>query len=239
MNVGQIRMISMVLIGYISLSAAPALSELETMGIEYFHIDVHTQQMENFNSDMNEHGLPEFNSVAPAFGFGKTVAIRRFISESSLNLLFWPEEQEGLKKATYKYGYGVMKGGFDVLPLGMPVQVYPYIGIGAGLFLLGVYDAETTFDGMVISEPDQTFISQATFLFDFGVGFNFIYTTRWKKNRGVLGIRIGYVYDVRSRDDWNSWGTDITGGPRTGGSGFYTRFILGKWREKIWSTKKW
>lgn len=129
-------------------------------------------------------------------------------------------------KASLMAAYGFVDMGYVVVSSG-GLDVYPLIGFGGGGTWLQI--GKTNFDEILSDPVRNAQLTSGAFLLNFAVGADYLFKSEeFKEHEAgfVLGFRAGYTYSP-----WNgAWWTDnisIEGGPDTGLTGAYVRFMVG------------
>lgn len=196
---------------------------------KYFGIGGIDLNLDNFNADLARNGVGDFKSYSTTLSLGGQKSFKRLIGEHELSLLMWKREENASTTASLMAGNLLWNAGYNVLPSKWRTDLYPFGGIGVGLTGLNVLADKKSFeDALIQSEPDL-FAWQWRFILNAGIGANFAIKNQTDKMGGVVGIRVGYLFDPTSTNRWRSGGTEISGLSALDHSGPYIKVIFGGW----------
>lgn len=180
------------------------------------------------NDGLSANGLAGFSDYAASLGIGRSIRAGRLVMEKQVYGIMWGNRTAGNTRGSLWSGQMLSSSGVNVLPQSLPVSLFPYAGLGAGLTVLGLYDDSRTFSDAVASPRVSSTLAQPTILLTAGLGSDFaVNLPRIEKTLGI-GVRVGYTYDPSRRDTWWSDGTRITDGPEPVLSGVYGKLVIGK-----------
>jgi hypothetical protein len=184
----------------------------------------------DLNSFLGTEGIASFNTMSPTFSLGGHREMKRLIMESNLNFRYWRDNVDnGLRTSLFASDI-VCNTGINVLPATMPVTLFPYLGLGAGLNTLHFRRDTKTLAQVLTFSGSDAMLWQASFLINLGLGADFILAKADGTHGLVLGLRGGYLFDPYNGDkDWNLGGTEVEDVPNFKQSGPYVRLILGGW----------
>lgn len=167
-----------------------------------------------------------------------------FLREKNNNWLFGAEGHfllveekdktmpNGSHKASLTAAYGFFDVGHILVSSG-GLNIYPLIGFGVGGTSLKI--GKNNFDD-ILNDPERNAeLSTFIFLLNFALGTDYLLKSKDDKEGVgmVLGFRVGYTYAP-----WKGgWWTDvigIDGGPKTGITGPYIRFMIGVGGKGEW-----
>jgi hypothetical protein len=128
--------------------------------------------------------------------------------------------------------WGFFNFGYRVIASeGRGFNLYPVVGLGASWMNMRLTERAVLDFSDVMTDPKrESYLSKWDFIIQGALGAD--YTIMFDKmSRGgkpgiYLGVRIGYQYSVTD-SRWNMGSLDVSGGPKTGISGFYLRFSIG------------
>lgn len=166
-------------------------------------------------------------------------ARKRFVLEGELNGLIWKPVEMG-RNETKLFGItSSINLGVNVLPLNLPMALFPYFGSGFGKSYLFLNQSSAQFGDAVSTPPISFNMKQRSYSFVAGLGYDFTFKGKGKKGRvGTIGFRTGYMFDVTDNDDWISDDVEIRSGPELRNSGFFGKIVIGKSKTGIKSTCK-
>jgi hypothetical protein len=121
-------------------------------------------------------------------------------------------------------------GGVNVLPINLPVNLYPYLGFGLGLNMLHIRSNERAVTDILASSEPDPFLWQVTGLLDLGVGSELKHSI--KTGGLAIGLRMGYLVDLKKNKKWIAGGTRVTGISSISQNGPYIRLVLGGWENR-------
>jgi hypothetical protein len=154
----------------------------------------------------------------------------RFIMEHHIMVRIWGDNPNGGLRTSLGMGEIFGDAGFNVLAPSMPVDLYPYLGFGAGINWMNFRsNTKTLPDAIDNTPPDNVMVMQATPLFDIGLGSNYLLASKDSTMGFAFGLRIGYLVDLYSGKKWNMGGTTVTDLPSIMQNGAYIRLVLGGW----------
>jgi hypothetical protein len=190
-----------------------------TGGVQYADIS-------GVNDKLTAYGLPKFNYYGPSFGFESQTIIKRLMMGGELKGYFTRDISAGNSKASFSAGQLLVTSGVELINSDR-VNLYPYLGLGAGLLRLSVGATNTQFDTALAKPLPGVDVFQGKFLMDFGLGFDLI-AGDGKFNGSTLGLRAGYMFDPVRKGQWWRTGSDLVGGPTPALSGAYVLLTIGK-----------
>jgi hypothetical protein len=177
------------------------------------------------NAKLTSYGLPKFNYYGPSFGFESQTIIKRLMMGGELKGYFTRDISAGNSKASFSAGQLLLTSGVELIN-SERVNLYPYLGLGAGLLRLTVGATNTPFDTALAKPLPAVDVFQGKFLMDFGLGFDLIAGDgRFKGS--TIGLRTGFLFDPVKKDQWWRTGSDLTAGPTPQLSGAYVLLTLG------------
>lgn len=197
-----------------------------------------------FNTDRMENQLTSAGFETPkdwAYTIGGGFYGRkRLVVEAEINGLLWKPRELGVNETRL---YGISSSlnlGINVLPLDLPMALYPYIGSGFGRTRLLLNQTSADFGDAVATPPTSFTMKQRNYAFRSGIGYDFTTSRRKgpKKRFLSVGFRMGYMFDVTDNDDWESDEVEIQNGPKLKTSGFYGKVVIGKSFKKFWHKGK-
>jgi hypothetical protein len=182
------------------------------------------------NEYLATQGVSAFRTTEPTLSLGMHKELQRLIMESNFTMRFWRDRKNADMRTSLFMGDIVWNTGYNVLPTEIPVNLFPYLGLGVGLNSIRFRSDTKTLAQLRASSDPNVLVSQAAFLLNAGVGSDFILSNKEKTRGMVIGLRAGYLLDPLSkRRDWYSGRTEIEDMPNLKQSGVYGRIILGGW----------
>jgi hypothetical protein len=177
------------------------------------------------NDKLTGYGLPKFNYYGPSIGFESQTIFKRLMMGGELKGFFTRDVAAANSKASFSAGQLLMTSGVELINSDR-VNLYPYLGLGAGLLRLSVGATNTPFDTAVSRAIPSVDVFQGKFLMDLGLGFDLIAGDgRFKGS--TIGLRAGYMFDPVKKDQWWRTGADFNSGPTPLLSGAYVLLTLG------------
>jgi hypothetical protein len=183
----------------------------------------------DFNNSLISLRLSPFPEQAWTLTLGKYKDWNRFIMESHITIRMWGDNIDSTRRSFLGAGDIIMNAGFNVLPPAMPLDLYPYLGLGAGLNCLTIRSDTKTLSDLLASTEPNSMLWQATPLLDLGIGSNFLLGSKDGSMGFAVGLRIGYLVDLYMNKKWNSDMTTVSGLPSITQNGAYLRLTLGGW----------
>lgn len=129
-------------------------------------------------------------------------------------------------KASLMAAYGFFDMGYILVSSG-GLDIYPLIGFGGGGSWLQI--GKKNFNDILEDPVRNAQLTSGAFLLNFAVGADYLFKSKeFKEHEAgfVMGFRAGYTYTP-----WDgAWWTDnisVEGGPDTGLTGAYVRFMIG------------
>jgi hypothetical protein len=183
----------------------------------------------SFNSSLAALRLSPFPGQAWTISLGEHTERGRWISEGMATLRIWGDNRDSAYRTSLFIGEIGCHGGVNVLPKDLPINAYPYLGLGLGLNTLRIRGNEKSLSDLLVSSEPNSFLWQATALLDLGLGSEFKHSD--KKGGCAIGLRIGYLVDLHKNKKWTSDGVRVTGLSSISQNGPYIRLILGGWDD--------
>jgi hypothetical protein len=193
--------------------------------------------LKSLNSKLSGLGLSEFRNYGLSLDLEHQTVINRMMMGGELKGLLFRDRLTNNTKTAFNAGELLLKSGFMVVNT-EHVQLYPYLGLGAGLMNLVIGEKNTPFD-TALSRPNTNLnLYQGRFLIDLGVGFDLLGGQN-PSRLGVLGLRAGYTFDPTKADRWMRDGLFVTGAPEPTLNGAYVMLTLGGAERKTGNMKDW
>lgn len=196
----------------------------------YLMLGGSTLDIDPLNDRLVSKGYASFSDKFYSLGIG-------FLRKKNSNWLFGPEghvliveEKEkampnGNHTVSLIGAYGFFNVGYALVTSG-GLNIYPLIGFGGGGTWLNI--GKNNFDD-ILEDPERSAeIFTGTFLLNFALGADHLikFKEDEKVEGMVLGFRVGYTYTPWKGGWWTDM-IDIKGGPKTGMTGPYIRFMIG------------
>jgi hypothetical protein len=151
--------------------------------------------------------------------------------------LFFSSRLTGNTMSSFTAGEILLKSGFNVVNT-EHINLYPYLGLGAGLMNLVIGDKNTPFDSAMVRPNTNMSLYQARFLIDLGIGFDLIGGPN-SSRLGLLGLRAGYTFDPTKSERWMRDGLFVNDAPKPTLNGAYVMLTLGGAARKTVNIKDW
>jgi hypothetical protein len=191
-----------------------------------------TFNLDELNNDLEDNGIEAFPEIAPTLSFSKYLYLNRLVTTTDLDLMFWEGLADGGMETTL-FGVSLMShAGVNLLRPEMPVNVYPFGGLGWGAARLSHRESRRSFADALGQEAYDVAMWQHTFLIDIGAGVEYVFSFGMKEKKMIVGLRGGYRFDVLDQDTWNELsGTTLTGAPDPRMSGAFVDLVIGGFRS--------
>jgi hypothetical protein len=196
------------------------------------------RQVDHANTLLGDNGYPGLSKYYAAMGLGGETRIHRMLTSSELAFTFSNEWKRGNQVADLYTAYFLLNTGFNLLPPAGRFDLFPYAGIGGAVLNLAVHNKETDFNEYSPSAAAPLNLYQMTMLFNAGLGFDFRSPAVRHGRSGVVGLRVGYLFDPTRQGRWMQDEVRVTNGPEPGLSGPYVRMVIGSigpghWKKEM------
>ena len=196
-----------------------------------------------FNTDKMENQLTSAGFETPkdwAYTVGGGFYGRkRLVVEAEINGLLWKPREMGVNETRL---YGISSSlnlGINVLPIDLPMALYPYIGSGFGRTRLLLNQTSADFGEAVATPPTSFVMTQRNYALRTGIGYDFAIKRKKAERKHLsIGFRAGYMFDVTDNDDWESDEVEIQNSPKLKTTGFYGKVVIGKSFKRLWRKGK-
>jgi hypothetical protein len=138
---------------------------------------------------------------------------------------------------SFTAGEILLKSGFNVINT-EHINLYPYLGLGAGLMNFVIGNKNTPFDSAIVHPNPNMNLFQGRFLIDLGVGFDLLGGQN-PSRLGLLGLRAGYTFDPTKSDRWMREGLFVNDAPKPSLNGAYVMLTIGGAQRKTVNMKDW
>jgi hypothetical protein len=183
--------------------------------------------LRGINNSLAALKLSPFLENAWTLSLGHHTERGRWISEGGATLRIWGDHRDLGYRSSLYIGDFSCRSGINVLPTYLPINLYPYWGLGIGLNTLNIRSDQKALSELLVSSQPHAFLWQVTGLLDLGLGSEFKYSD---KNGGcAIGLRMGYLVDLYKNKKWISDGVRVTGLSSISQNGPYIRLVLGGW----------
>ena len=193
--------------------------------------------MKTLNDKLSSLELSEFKSYGLSLDLEHQTVINRMMLGGEIKGLFFKSTLTGNTMSSFMAGEIFMKSGFNVINT-EHANVYPYLGIGAGLMNLVIGNKDTPFDSAMVRPTTNMSLYQARFLIDLGIGFDLLGGPN-SSRLGLLGLRAGYTFDPTKSDRWMRDGLYVTDAPQPTLNGAYVMVTIGGASRKSVNLKDW
>jgi hypothetical protein len=204
----------------------------QTLGIGVGWVD-----LKPLNDRLSDLGLAQFKTYGLSLDLEHQRVINRMMMGGEIKGLFFKDKLTGNTRTGFTAGEILLKSGFNVINT-EHVNLYPYLGLGAGLMNLVIGDKNTTFDTALVRPNTNLNLWQARFLIDLGLGFDLIGGNN-PSRLGAVGLRAGYTFDPTKSDRWMRDGLFVTSTPKPTLNGAYLMLTLGGADRKTVDVKDW
>jgi hypothetical protein len=189
------------------------------------------------NDKLSDLGLSKFQTYGLSLDLEHQTVINRMMMGGQLKGLFFKDRLTDNTKTSFMAGEILLHSGFNVINT-EHVNLYPYLGLGAGLMNVVIGAKDTPLDTALSRPSTNLNMFQGRFLIDLGLGFDLL-GGRMPSHVGLLGLRAGYTFDPTKNDRWMRDGLYVTGTPQPTLNGAYLLLTLGGAERKTVDMKKW
>ena|GEM_PF-2380303 len=193
--------------------------------------------MKPLNDKLSSLGISAFRTYGLSLYLEHQKVFNRMMMGGEIKGLFFNSRLTGNTMSSFMAGEIIMKSGFNVINT-EHVNLYPYLGLGAGLMNLVIGDKSTPFDSAMVRPTTNMSLYQARFLIDLGIGFDLIGGQN-SSRLGLLGLRAGYTFDPTKSDRWTRDGLFVTDAPQPTLNGAYVMLTIGGAERKSVNMKDW
>jgi hypothetical protein len=193
--------------------------------------------MKSLNDKLSSLGLSEFQTYGLSLDLEHQTVINRMMMGGELKGLFFKDRLTDNTLTGFWAGEILLESGFNVVST-EHVNLYPYLGLGAGLMNVVIGARDTPFDTALVRPNTNLNMFQGRFLIDLGLGFDLL-GGRMPSHVGLLGLRAGYTFDPTKNDRWMRDGLYVTSTPQPTLNGAYVMLTLGGAERKNVDLKKW
>jgi hypothetical protein len=189
------------------------------------------------NDRLSSIGLSNFRTYGLSLDLEHQTVINRVMMGGEIKGLLFQDRLTGNTMTTFSAGEILLRSGFNVICT-EHINLYPYLGLGAGLMNLVIGDKNTAFDTALVRPNTNLNIYQFRFVIDLGVGFDLL-GGKNPSRLGLLGLRAGYTFDPTKSDRWMRDRLYVTGAPQPTMNGAYVMLTLGGAGRKTMGMKDW
>lgn len=182
------------------------------------------------NDGLNANNISSFNNHDGTITLGGHRAIRRTIWESELSLSGGNRNFDGNLQTDLMTAGLIWNSGFNIVPAALPIDAFPFVGIGIGANALHFHNQSQTLANALATDEPDAWLWQAKFLLNLGLGADYIFKAPDGKKGLVGGIRIGYLIDPYNKTKWRNNGYPISDLSALSRSGFFARIVIGGWK---------
>jgi hypothetical protein len=183
----------------------------------------------NLNGYLESLGYTHFQEQAWTLSLGRYRDWGRFVMESHILVRIMGDNLDSTLRSSLGFGEIVGDAGFNVLPPAMPLDLYPYLGLGVGGAVMNFRSNTKTLPELLVSTEPNSMLWQVTPLFDLGIGSNYMLGSKDGSMGFAFGLRIGYLFDLYVNKKWYSNMITVSGLPSITQNGAYIRLTLGGW----------
>jgi hypothetical protein len=186
-------------------------------------------QPNKLNDGLTANNIASFKNRNGTLTLGGHKAVGRMVWENEVsfsggNRTFNDNFQADLMTAEI-----MLNGGFNIFPSPSSVDLFPFVGLGVGGNSLNFHNQTKTLGSALMSDEPDTWLWQAKFLINLGVGSDFILKAPEGDKGLIAGVRIGYTIDPYDKTKWRTNGTTISDLSALSRSGFFARIVIGGW----------
>lgn len=227
-NIAGMFLISLLVLGISNLRANEKEIKIGRTGGYYFGFGTALISTDKMESTLLSSGFKKPDNWAYLYSTG-FYGKRRLVFELEFTMLRWKPVEMGVNKTTLNIFTSFLNFGVNVLPLDLPMTLYPYIGSGFGKSKISLNQTSVDFSSAVTVPPIGIQASQNNFSFVTGIGYDFNFKSRRvPKKIFTTGIQLGYMFDVTDDNNWEYEEVEITHGPKLKATGFYAKVIVSR-----------
>jgi hypothetical protein len=193
--------------------------------------------MKPLNDRLSSYGLSNFRANGLSLDLEHQTVINRMMMGGEIKGLFFNNRLTGNTMTSFTAGEILLKSGFNVIST-EHINLYPYLGLGAGLMNFVIGDKNTPFDSALARPNMNVNLYQARFLIDLGVGLDLLGGQNASR-LGLVGLRAGYTFDPTKTDRWMRDGLWVTDTPKPTLNGAYVMLTIGGAERKSLDMKEW
>jgi len=199
-------------------------------GIIYYNLGTQWLNTNSLNQNLKSNAYSQSESLFWGQGGGINGIYNNFLVGLEHQSLFGQTTTKEQESLGISANYSLFQLGYLVLASSR-FQLYPYIGIGSGQIQL--YSTESLDKILPVSQgstPHLGRIQSQSWLFDFGLGSNFIVPmspTNKSDSRGLaLGLKAGYLWQPFA-SSWEHNQLPMQGPEKLNLEGFYLKLQMG------------
>jgi hypothetical protein len=193
--------------------------------------------MKPLNDRLSSLGLSNFRANALSLDLEHQTVFNRMMMGGEIKGLFFNNRLTGNTLTSFTAGEILLKSGFNVVNT-EHINLYPYLGLGAGLMNFVIGNKNTPFDSAIAHPNPNMNLFQGRFLIDLGVGFDLLGGQN-PSRLGLLGLRAGYTFDPTKSDRWMREGLFVNDAPKPSLNGAYVMLTIGGAQRKTVNMKDW
>jgi hypothetical protein len=164
------------------------------------------------NDRLSSIGLSRFQTNGLSLDLEHQTVFNRMMMGGEIKGLFFSNRLTGNTLTSFTAGEILLKSGFNVINT-EHINLYPYLGLGAGLMNFVIGNKNTPFDSAIVHPNPNMNLFQGRFLIDLGVGFDLLGGQN-PSRLGLLGLRAGYTFDPTKSDRWMREGLFVNDAPK-------------------------
>lgn len=177
------------------------------------------------NDRLSSLGLSNFRTNAFSVDLDHQTVYNRMMMGGEIKGLFFNNRLTGNTMTSFTAGEILLKSGFNVINT-EHINLYPYLGLGAGLINFVIGNKNTPFDSAIVHPVTNVNLYQGRFLIDLGIGFDLLGGQN-SSRLGLLGLRAGYTFDPTKSDRWMREGLFVNNAPKPTLNGGYVMLTIG------------
>lgn len=212
--------------------AAEDIAEKQSDSRVFFTIGGNWLDLDKLNSTLANNGYSRLPESFFSIGFCNYQVWKgsRFLYGGEGQLLFGEQVEKGEFRTSILGSYGLFNFGY-LLNSG-DWNIYPHVGIGGGGSRLRITETgKLSFRDILDNPRRESSLLNAYFMLNVGIGADYIFLKpikdKKKKFGFGFGVRLGYTF-APWISDWHLDKEKLYGGPETGITGPYIRFMFGQ-----------
>ena len=196
----------------------------------FFTIGGNWLDLDKLNASLANNKYSRLSESSFSIGWcGYKVPKGRFLFGGETQYLFRKQVEKGEFRTSIDGNYLLFNFGY-LLNSG-DCNAYPLVGIGGGWSRLRITETgELSFKDILDNPRRESSLWNAYFMLNVGFGADYIifkHEDKKKKDGLALGMRLGYTF-APWISDWHLDKEELNGGPETGITGPYIRFMIGR-----------
>jgi hypothetical protein len=197
-------------------------------GMGYFTAGYHMYKMDDYNAYFAPDAVPSVSDNGLSLGGGFKVIVRNIVLGGEWSSVLDKTSSSSLIDAKLESSWGMFQVGYVVLAK-KGLLVYPKVGIGTfdNDLTLKENRQTTTFDTIAAGNYPGSLLNNRGLLGNAELNVDWMPGFDESSGGGlVFGLGVGYNMALTDKG-WDTYGTQVTGGPGIDLSGFYVALRIG------------